>query len=58
MVDLSPRHASADIVRAARARGVLVSEWSPTRLRMVTHLDVSAEQAREAAEVVRDLLAT
>jgi threonine aldolase len=57
MIDLSPRHASADIVRAAKAQGVLVSEWSPTRMRMVTHLDVSADDARHAAEVVRDLLA-
>jgi len=56
MIDLSPRHASADIVRAAKERGVLVSEWSPTRLRMVTHLDVSSADATCAGEVVRDLL--
>ena len=56
MVDLSPRHASADIVRAAKQEGVLLSEWSPTRIRMVTHLDVSADEARRAAELLRDLL--
>jgi hypothetical protein len=56
MVDLSPRHSSGDIVRAAGQRGVLVSEWSATRLRMVTHLDVGADEAKHAAEVVRDLL--
>lgn len=56
MVDLSPRHSAGDIVRAARQHGVLVSEWSATRLRMVTHLDVSADEARHAAGVVRALL--
>jgi threonine aldolase len=56
MVDLSPRHSSADIVRAAKKRDVLLSEWSPTRIRMVTHLDVSADEARHAGEVLRDLL--
>lgn len=57
MIDLSPRHSSGEIARAAKEHGVLVSEWSATRLRMVTHLDVSADDARRAAEVVRDLLA-
>ena len=56
MIDLSSRHRAADIVRAARAKDVLVAEWSPTRLRMVTHLDVSADEARIAAETIRDLL--
>jgi threonine aldolase len=56
MIDLSDRHRSADIVRAARQVDELLSEWSPTRIRMVTHLDVSADDARRAAEVVRGLL--
>jgi threonine aldolase len=56
MIDLSPRHRAADVVRAVKAKGVLISEWSPTRLRMVTHLDVSADQARFAAETVREVL--
>jgi threonine aldolase len=57
MVDLAPGRSSAPIVAAARAQGVLVSEWSPTRVRMVTHLDVSADDAMRAAKVVRDALA-
>jgi threonine aldolase len=57
MIDLSSRHAAADVVAAAKQRGVLVAEWSPTRLRMVTHLDVSADDARVAGETIRDLLA-
>jgi threonine aldolase len=58
MVDLSPRHSSANIVRAAKERGVLLSEWSATRIRMVTHLDVSPDDAQYAAEVVRALLSS
>jgi threonine aldolase len=55
MIDLK-RHAAADVVAAARAEGVLVSEWSPTRLRMVTHLDVGADDACRAGTVVRKIL--
>ncbi len=56
MIDLSSRHVAADIVAAARQRGVRVAEWSPTRLRMVTHLDVSADDCRVAGETIRELL--
>lgn len=35
-------------VRAARARGVLVNAMSPTRVRALTHLDVSAEDIDQA----------
>ncbi len=55
MIDLK-RPAAAQVVAAARADGVLVSEWSPSRLRMVTHLDVSADAARRAGTVVRNVL--
>jgi threonine aldolase len=55
MIDLiSPR--SAELVAEAKRRDILLSEWSPTRIRMVTHLDVSAEQCKCAAETLRDLL--
>ena len=57
MVDLTARHSAADIVAEARTRGVLVAEWSPTRLRMVTHLDVSAEDCRFAGDTIRELVA-
>lgn len=56
MIDLPTGRSAASVVEAAKARGVLVSEWAPTRVRMVTHLDVSAADARTAAEVVRDVL--
>jgi threonine aldolase len=57
MIDLPPGRRSATVVAAARARDVLVSEWSESRIRMVTHLDVSAGEAEHAAEIVRAALA-
>jgi threonine aldolase len=56
MVDLSPRHRAADLVAALRKQDIRVAEWSPTRIRMVTHLDVSRDDCRVAAEALRDLL--
>lgn len=56
MIDLSSRHSSAKVAADARAKGILVSEWSPTRVRLVTHLDVSADDCRFAGETIRDLL--
>jgi len=56
MIDLPTGRRSAPVVAAALAEGVRVSEWSDTRIRLVTHLDVSADDALRAAEVVRDAL--
>ncbi|HEX4684937.1 MAG TPA: GntG family PLP-dependent aldolase, partial [Gemmatimonadaceae bacterium] len=42
MIDLSSPVAGAVAARA-REREILVSEWSPTRIRLVTHLDVSPD---------------
>ncbi|MFN8581510.1 MAG: GntG family PLP-dependent aldolase [Gemmatimonadaceae bacterium] len=53
MVDLVPGLAAADIVRRAEDAGVLVSLWTPTRVRCVMHLDVSLEEARRAGELLR-----
>jgi hypothetical protein len=36
--------------------GVLLVPFGPTRLRAVTHLDVSADQVEEAAEIVAKML--
>jgi threonine aldolase len=52
MIDLAFGQSSAAVAEAAREEGVLVSEWSPTRLRLVTHLDVSAEDCRRAGDVI------
>jgi threonine aldolase len=55
MIDLvSPD--SGHLVAEARERGVLLSEWSPTRIRMVTHLDVNAADCETAAALLRELL--
>lgn len=56
MIDLLAGRVVGPIVRAAEAEGVLIQEWMPTRIRMVTHLDVSSDDVRCAGEVVRRLL--
>ncbi len=56
MVDLIAGQAVANIVAAAREHGVLVSEWSSTRIRLVTHIDVSADDCSRAAGVLRGAL--
>jgi threonine aldolase len=48
---------AAPVVEAARAEGVLVSAVGPRTVRLVTHLDVSAEDARQAAVVMAKVLA-
>ena len=56
MVDLAAGDASARVAEAAARHGVRVAQWSPTRIRMVTHLDVSAADCATAGEVVRQVL--
>lgn len=47
---------AATLVARARARGVLMVAFGPRTLRLVTHRDVSAEQCRQAAHLVKDLI--
>ena len=49
------RDDAADFVAGARAGGVLVAPVGPRAVRLVTHLDVTREQAERAAEVLRGL---
>jgi threonine aldolase len=56
MVDLPPGVTSTDVVARAKAEGVLISPWSNTRVRAVTHLDVDTATVMRAAEVVRDAI--
>jgi threonine aldolase len=56
MIDLPPGRSTAKVAARARANGVLVSEWSPTRVRLVTHLDVSAADAARASRVVAEAI--
>jgi threonine aldolase len=46
-----------EVVAAVREHGVLVSAVGPRALRMVTHLDVSREDAETAASVLAKVLA-
>ncbi len=56
MLDL-PGGASADaFCTRARAAGVLASAFGPTRVRLVTHLDVSREAVDRAATILAGLL--
>ena len=52
MIDLPAGKKTDPVVAAAHKAGVAISEWSATRIRLVTHLDVSAEDCRKAAEVM------
>lgn len=47
---------AAAVVAAAREQGVLVSAVGPRTVRLVTHLDVSADQAEQAAGVLAKVL--
>ena len=52
MVDLPAGVTAPDVAAAVKARGVLVTPWSATRIRAVTHLDVDEAQVEVAADVV------
>jgi threonine aldolase len=44
---------AATFVATCRERGVLLNAFGPRTVRAVTHLDVTTEQCREAAKVMR-----
>jgi threonine aldolase len=56
MVDVAPGDTAARVAAAARDGGIRVAEWTPTRIRMVTHLDVSAADCERAGAVMRQIL--
>lgn len=56
MVDLAPGLDAASVARKVAREGVLVSVWTPSRLRVVLHLDVSEDDARTAALALLDAL--
>lgn len=57
MIDLTSGTPASEVVERAARDSVLVAEWSPTRIRLVTHLDVTAADCRRAAEVLANILA-
>jgi threonine aldolase len=44
------------VAEAAKAQGVLVSQVSASRIRLVTHLDVDRAAVDRAADVLSELL--
>jgi threonine aldolase len=53
-IEVDPELGSShDVAVALKERGVLVSAATPTRIRLVTHLDVSAAMAERAADTFR-----
>jgi threonine aldolase len=47
---------AATVVARARTRGVLVNALGPRTIRALTHLDVSAAQCTQAADVLRSII--
>ena len=56
MLDLPGSMDAFAVVAEAARRDVLLTPWSPTRIRAVTHLDVGESAVRMAGEVVREVL--
>jgi threonine aldolase len=56
MIDVPPRTTAAETARQAAARGLLVSVWTASRVRVVTHLDVTTSDVDEAAHIMRAVL--
>jgi threonine aldolase len=56
MIDLPPSVPADQTARRAASRGLLVSVWTATRVRVVTHLDATTEVIDEAARIMREVL--
>ena len=57
MLDLPEGMSAPSIVARAAEQNVMLTPWNATRIRAVTHLDVSAEQIRTAADILARILA-
>jgi threonine aldolase len=55
-IDLDAPLTADAIAKKARALGLAINPSAPRRLRAVTHLDVSAEQATKAAEILAEAI--
>lgn len=58
MVDLPPHLDGPGVARRLAERGVLVSAWNATRLRAVTHLDVTRSAVEAAGRAMAEVLAS
>jgi threonine aldolase len=56
MLDLPQSLDAFSVVAAAARHDVLLTPWSATRIRAVTHLDVGEDAVRVAGNVVREIL--
>ncbi|HJU69611.1 MAG TPA: GntG family PLP-dependent aldolase [Gemmatimonadaceae bacterium] len=56
MLDLPSSLDAFAIVAEAARRDVLLTPWSPSRIRAVTHLDVGESEVRLAGGIVREIL--
>lgn len=56
MIDLAPGLDADDVARRAAEKGVLVSVWSPSRLRCIWHLDATHDDAARAGGLIREAL--
>jgi threonine aldolase len=56
MIDVRSGVSAFDIVTAASEHDVLLTPWSATRIRAVTHLDADDDAVQRAGEVLRELL--
>jgi threonine aldolase len=58
MIDVvAPGMSAMDVTTALAQRGVLMTEFTPTRVRAVTHLDIDDEDVRHAAEALAGVMA-
>jgi threonine aldolase len=56
MIDVRAGVSAFEIVKAGAEHDVLLTPWSPTRIRAVTHLDVDDEAVSRAGQVLAELL--
>ena len=56
MLDLPPGRDSGRVVEAAKAQGLQIAQWNATRIRAVTHLDVSAADVKRAGGILKAVL--
>ena len=47
---------ATELVAAAKSRSILINALGPTKMRLLTHLDVSRAQCEQAAETLVQLL--
>jgi threonine aldolase len=56
MIDLAPGLDASNVARKVAREGVLVAVWTPTRIRVVMHMDFTEEEVQAAALALLDAL--